>query len=98
MPDDRQGLCFHNLLWCFEGLERVNAHRYLFDASDKVVRQTGDLANDLDGVEALHDLLPQHAKLELGHPVAHTAVYAKTKSNVRSVSYTHLTLPTIYSV
>ena len=62
---------------------RMNAYRYLFYAANKIVWQTGDIADYLNRVEALHDLFPQYSKLQFGHSVAHTAVYPKPKSDMR---------------
>jgi Rrf2 family transcriptional regulator, nitric oxide-sensitive transcriptional repressor len=62
----------------------VQTHGQIGDAADEVVGQPLRFARRLHPVEALLDLLPQHAQLHLGQPVAHAAMDAVAERHVLS--------------
>ena len=53
-----------------------------FDASDEVVGDAGNVADDFDFFVALLDFFPQNAQWHFRQAVAHTAVNTKAKRNM----------------
>src|SRR4051812_47221203 len=52
------------------------------DPPYEIVGVTLHGTDDLDRMEPLHDLFPQHPQLHFRKPIAHTAVYAETERDV----------------
>src|SRR5215831_19429584 len=61
---------------------RGNAHRHRLIAFDEVRAHAPRLADDLDTLEALQDLLPHHLELHLGQALADAAMDAEAERDV----------------
>src|SRR5215467_8247251 len=61
---------------------RGNAHRHRLIAFDEVRAHAPRLADDLDTLEALQDLLPHHLQLHLGQALADAAMDAEAERDV----------------
>ena len=62
----------------------MHANRQRLDAANEVGFKSCLLANDLHPVKAVHDLLPDNAKLHFSESVAHAPVDAKAEGHVMS--------------
>src|SRR5687767_7238216 len=61
---------------------RRDLHHHARVALHEAVRESLGLLEYLDAVEALHDLFPQDAKLQIGEAVAHAAMDPEPERHV----------------